>query len=60
MKYLPATVPDLIKKLDEMYPARCIGPKETIESAQRYAGSRDVIEYLTTSLSLEDQTPKKR
>lgn len=46
MKTLPFTVLDLIKELDEMYPARCIAEDETPSQAHRYAGRRELIDEL--------------
>ena len=47
-KSLPSTVDALITHLDRMYADRCIGPDESITSAHRRAGQRDVVQYLLT------------
>lgn len=43
---------ELINHLDEMYPERCISPMDSLESAHRYAGRREVINEL---IFLRDQ-----
>lgn len=48
MKHLPATARDLVAALNAEYPARCIRPCETLAEAHRYAGARDVIDYLNS------------
>lgn len=57
MEALPHTVEQLITELDEANPARCIDPNQTIESAQRYAGRRDLIDELKWR---RDRTHEKR
>ena len=46
---------DLIQKLDEQYPPRCIGLEQSESSAQRYAGKRDVVESLLAKLKTEER-----
>ena len=43
---LPQLSVDLIDELDKMFPARCIEAGQTLEAANRYAGKRDLIDYL--------------
>lgn len=43
---LPPLSTDLVKALDEAFPPKCIGPNETLRDADRYAGKREVIEFL--------------
>jgi hypothetical protein len=43
---LPANSLDLIKELDDLFPPKCIGIGEKLDDAHRYAGKRDVIEFL--------------
>lgn len=43
---LPETTADLIKFLDKQYPAKCIEPRQSLEDAHRYAGKRELVEYL--------------
>lgn len=43
---LPTFSKDLIALLDRAYPHKCIAPGETIESAQRYAAKRELIDEL--------------
>lgn len=42
----PASAADLLKYLDEAYPARCIGRDQSPEHAHRYAGQRELIDGL--------------
>lgn len=37
---------DLIVILDRLYPERCISPMDSLESAHRYAGRREMINEL--------------
>lgn len=37
---------DLINVLDKLYPERCVSPMDTLESAHRYAGRREMINEL--------------
>lgn len=46
LKTLPPTVGLLIEALDEAFPERCIAPDESLRNADRYAGKRDLINYL--------------
>lgn len=48
------TAADLIKRLDEQYPARCIGPDESVEHARYYAGKRDLVDALLAKLKREE------
>ena len=50
---LPRNSSDLIDALNEAYPLRCINPNETLEAANRYAGARDVVEFLLEWRRLE-------
>lgn len=43
---LPYTSEALIKGLDEAIPHRCIRPGESQEEAHRYAGKRELIDFL--------------
>ena len=57
---LPATARELVDALDRLFPPRCIRLNESLHEAQRYAGSRDVVEYLITVRDRQDRrsTPK--
>lgn len=44
--HLPQTVEALIQRLDELYPPHCIRPEDTLATAHRAAGRREVVEYL--------------
>lgn len=48
---LPMLSIQLVEELDKLHPPRCIGPNETLREADRYAGKRELIEFL---LSLRD------
>jgi hypothetical protein len=43
---LPAYSDDLINFLDRMYPHECIKSGESLESAHRRAGARELIDFL--------------
>ena len=43
---MPDRTVDLIKTLDEGYPHECLRPGETLESAHRRAGARELIDEL--------------
>ena len=47
---LPSNSYDLTKELNALWPPRCIRKGETLEDAHRYAGAREVIEYLIANL----------
>lgn len=55
MKHLPATARELVDALDKAYPARCIRPDESLESAHRYAGARDLIDTLIYLRARDDR-----
>ncbi len=42
----PINSHELIRRLDEAYPHRCINPGELPEVAHRYAGKRELIDNL--------------
>jgi len=44
--YLPVYAEELVAKLDEWFPPKCIGKNQTPEEAHRYAGKRELIEHL--------------
>lgn len=46
LKDLPARSVDLIDQLDKLYPHMCIREGETLESAHRRAGCRELIDLL--------------
>jgi hypothetical protein len=52
---LPNTVPELIQMLDTKYPNRTIQPGQTELEAHRYAGSREVVDFLITALRLTEK-----
>lgn len=55
MNTLPAMSRDLIAALNEAFPARCVRPGESMEDAHRYAGRRDVVEFLISLLDRQDR-----
>lgn len=59
MASLPNTVPDLVKMLNKKYPNRCVKPTETLLEAQRYAGSRDVVEFLNSALQVTEDKQRR-
>ena len=48
------TAVELIERLDNQYPERCITYDETIEHARFYAGKRDLVVTLLAHLKRED------
>jgi hypothetical protein len=46
LERLPIESQDLVAHLDRLIPPRCISPNETPEQAHRYAGKRELVEYL--------------
>jgi len=46
MRAFPITIPGLIEELEALYPARVIGPTQSLESAHRYAGAVELIAEL--------------
>lgn len=53
VEYLPRDSYALIKWLDELYPARCMRPGETVEAHLRYAGTRDLVDQLVSRMNEE-------
>ena len=43
---LPMYSFELVDELDKVFPPRCIGENESMESAQRYAGARALVDKL--------------
>ena len=50
LKSIPTFSTDLIKALDESFPAECIKPGQSLEDAHRYAGKRELVETLLHKL----------
>lgn len=51
---------DLVKELAASIPERCIGATESLESAHRYGGKRDLINSLLLRLkATEESDPTK-
>ena len=51
---LPFDTRELLRELNATFPARCIRKGETLEDAHRYAGKRELIDYLITHME-EDE-----
>jgi hypothetical protein len=49
------TAVELIERLDEQFPHRCIGRDETLDHAYYYAGKRDLVDTLLAQLKREDK-----
>jgi hypothetical protein len=43
---MPRDADLMVTRLDELYPHRCIGVNESLEQAQRYAGMRELVDFL--------------
>lgn len=43
----PTVSESLLKHLDSKFPEKCVDPQETLISAQRYAGTRDLVRFLS-------------
>ena len=52
---VPVRSSDLIKRLDEVYPARCKSLGETEEEHQRYEGIRTLIDELVGLLNEQER-----
>ena len=52
---VPVRSSDLIKRLDDVYPARCKSLGETEEEHQRYAGTRTLIDELVGLLNEQER-----
>ena len=60
MNKLPAYSTDLIARLDRLFPPRCIQSRETPEQAHRYAGKRELVEYLLSLTGEASADPTER
>lgn len=58
MKALPATARDLVEALDAEFPPRCIRPVESLADAHRYAGKRELVDYLKSLLQRSENTDR--
>lgn len=50
MNPLPQTVEALIEELEAIYPPRCIGRHDSLETAHRYAGASELVGELRLRL----------
>ena len=58
----PPVTPEVIRwieHLDSIYPARCILRDEPLTEAHRYAGARDVVEYMRAIKAREEGPAQK-
>lgn len=56
VKTYPPDSRDLIDWLDKHFPPRCIKPGETPEDAHRYAGKRELVDWLIEIRRKIDET----
>lgn len=49
------SAPELVEVLNLHYPPKCIQPGETLEDAHRYAGKRELVDFLITILKREER-----
>jgi hypothetical protein len=45
---LPLYAEELVEELSKTFPPRCITPGQSLEDAHRYAGKRELVEFLLT------------
>ena len=57
LKSLPLHAEDLVDALDKLYPPRCIAPGQSLEGAHRYAGARELVDFL---IALRDRAAADR
>ena len=43
---MPRDADLMVERLDALYPHRCIGMNESLEQAHRYAGMRELVDFL--------------
>jgi hypothetical protein len=46
---------ELVARLDKEYPHKCVARGESIEDANRYAGTRELIDELVNAIEEEDE-----
>lgn len=51
MDKLPVYATDLVRELNASIPPRCVGSDESMQSAHRYAGKRELVEALLRRLN---------
>lgn len=54
LKFLPHTAFELIDELDATFPDRRKTPEESLEEHVRYAGKRDLVEWLIEKRKLTE------
>jgi hypothetical protein len=54
--FLPPLSTDLVDELNKLHPERCMREGETLEAHSRYAGKRELINFL---IQLRDNPPQK-
>lgn len=56
LEALPYSVETLIERLDEEFPHRCVRPHESPEEAHRYAGKRELVDFLLRLLNETEES----
>ena len=46
LESLPASAEELVVALDREFPHKCVEPGDTLEQANRYAGKREMVDWL--------------
>lgn len=57
---LPTFCVDLLEELDRTFPPLCIREGQTVEAAHRYAGKRELIDFLFAVKARGDKEFPKR
>lgn len=60
MDKLPLYASVLVEELNALFPARCIGPGQSLEDAHRYAGKRELVEFLQSVAHRTDENVFER
>ena len=58
IKPFPLDASDLLVRIDEEFPPRCIAKDETLEDHLRYAGKRELIDELKLRLEAAERINK--
>lgn len=58
--HLPHTAAELIDDLDKLFPPLCIRAGEPIEEAHRYAGKRELVNFLLRLKAEAEKRPNIR
>lgn len=60
MNRLPHTAASLVEELAKSVPERCIGSNESLESAHRYAGKRELVQSLLMRLAASQEVDPEK